>query len=61
MSRQTIKSLITTPTASNEPALYPAFMPVFIKAKNAGPNENVSRTTIVIVEYIKLRIRNYFL
>jgi hypothetical protein len=42
------KSLITTPVAKKEPVLYPNFMPVFIKAKKAGPNENV-RSIIIIM------------
>lgn len=49
MSIQTIKSLNTTPTANNEAVLYPCLMPVFIKAKKAGPNEKVSSKTITNV------------
>jgi hypothetical protein len=47
-SRHKKKSLNTTPAAKNEPVLYPNLIPVFIKAKNAGPNENVRSKTITI-------------
>ena len=47
-SKHKKKSLITTPIAKKEPVLYPNLIPVFIRAKNAGPNENVRSKIITI-------------